>query len=671
MSASLCKPFLKWVGGKTQIIDDVLNCFPREINNYHEPCVGGGSVFIALLARAKEKKISISGALYIGDINAHLISVYVAIQKDAHQVVLLLNQIFEEFNNAPSREEYYYKVRDRFCYVHDDIYKRAAIFIFLNKTCFRGVYREGPKGFNVPYGHYTKIITDNIQQNILYIAELIKDVQFYVGDFSHVLANIRVGDFVYIDPPYAPINNTSFTSYTNYGFDNNDHNRLFAFCDELYDKRINHVISNADVELIRNHFITSKYNSKVITCRRAINSRNPESTTNELIIQSVYDCEENNNIANIATSSEDDYVYQTMLTCIGNKRKLVKNIRTVVEEIAVLVNKDKLNIVDGFAGSSVVSRELSYISDNIYTNDLEYYSYLMSYCYLVHPTLEQKERIIVHIQSMNYIAENGPFIEGIISRLYAPKDTKKVQEGERCFYTRENALIIDTLRKYIQDNVELDIVNYCLVPLLNRASIHTNTAGVFKGFYKNDNNLGCFGGKGEFALSRIMKSIKLDIPIWNNAPYKAHISNKDINTLIAELPDDIDVIYLDPPYNSHPYGSNYFMLNVIAKNEEPVDISKVSGIPSTWNKSKYNSHLPAVSSMKHLITVGLQKSKYLLISYNNEGIITDEDWKLLLAPYTVKKYEINYDTFKGCRNLKKRNNKVIEIMYLVSKMLID
>jgi len=254
---------------------------------------------------------------------------------------------------------------------------------------------------------------------------------------------------------------------------------------------------------------------------------------------------------NALEGSSDSYVYQTMLTCIGNKRKLVKNIRTIMDEIRVLLNKDKLNILDGFAGSSVVSRELSYIADNIYTNDLEQYAYLMAHCYLVNPTDEQKERIKKHIEIMNTIAEKGPFIENVISKLYAPKDSKNIQEGERCFYTRENALIIDTLRKYIQDKVEKDITTFCLVPLLNKASIHTNTAGVFKGFYKKG-NLGWFGGTGEFALSRITKPIRLDMPIWNNSTYTAHPSNKDINTLISELPNNIDVMYLYPPYNQHP-----------------------------------------------------------------------------------------------------------------------
>jgi len=224
------------------------------------------------------------------------------------------------------------------------------------------------------------------------------------------------------------------------------------------------------------------------------------------------------------------------------------------------------------------------------------------------------------------------------------------------------------LRDYITNSVEPDIVNYCLVPLLNKASINTNTAGVFKGFYK-DNNIGKFGGKGEFALSRIIKPIRLDMPIWNTMDYKAFPTNKDINVLVNELPDNIDVMYLDPPYNQHPYGSNYFMLNVIAKNEEPLELSKVSGIPTNWNKSKYNTQKTALEAMKHLMTNALSKSKYLLISYNNEGIITDSDWKILLGSYNVKKYEIKYDTYKGSRNLKDRSDKVIEVMYLVSKSI--
>ena len=256
-----------------------------------------------------------------------------------------------------------------------------------------------------------------------------------------------------------------------------------------------------------------------------------------------------------ATERRDVFVHQTMLTCIGNKRKLVGHIRSIIEDVGKVLQKNKLNIVDGFAGSSVVSRALCDLADNLYTNDMEYYAYLMAKCYLVKPSEQQREAVSRHIQAMNTLADNGPFLEGIICRLYAPRDTRNIQEGERCFYTRENALIIDTLRHYVTTQVEDELQCYCIVPLLNKASIHTNTAGVFKDFYKKG-NIGWFGGKGENALSRIMKHINLDVPVWSDTTCNAFPSNQDINELVRRLPDDIDVMYLDPPYNQHPYGSN-------------------------------------------------------------------------------------------------------------------
>jgi adenine-specific DNA-methyltransferase len=363
--------------------------------------------------------------------------------------------------------------------------------------------------------------------------------------------------------------------------------------------------------------------------------------------------------------SEEAFVTQTMLTCLGNKRKLVKGIDEIVREIVASLGKKTITIVDGFAGSTVVSRQLAYSADILYANDLERYSYLMCQCYLQTPSKENQDSIGTHIERMNLLAAEGPYVPGIICELYAPLDTNHIQDGERCFYTRENALIIDTLRKYIEEEVAIDLQTYCLVPLLTRASIHTNTAGVFKGFYKHD-GIGKFGGKGEFALTRIMKPIRVDKPIWSSREILVHCSQRDINQFIEELPSSCDVIYLDPPYNQHPYGSNYFMLNVIASNERPENISKVSGIPLEWNKSRYNKAREAYDAMAHLIATGLTKSKYLLLSYNNEGIIPLSQWDILLEPYQVKKYEIPYDTYKGSRNLGNRSNKVVEIMYLLS-----
>lgn len=369
----------------------------------------------------------------------------------------------------------------------------------------------------------------------------------------------------------------------------------------------------------------------------------------------------------MSSLNDEQFVNQTMLTCIGNKRKLVKEIKNIAQEIANRLGKEKMKIVDGFAGSSVVSRELASLAYEIHSNDMEKYSYIMARCFLEKPSKESQDEIASHIDTMNKLAEKGPYDDkGFVQKLYAPKDADNIKEGERVFYTPENAKIIDTLRKYISEKVPQNQQHYCLTPLLTRASIHANTAGVFKGFYK-DGKIGKFGGAGENALERIKRPIRLDMPIWSNYEFVAKCHNADINTLVDDLPNDIDLIYLDPPYNQHPYGSNYFMLNIIATNIEPKNISKVSGIPANWQRSAYNSHDKAVASITELLKTCLSKSAYVLLSYNDEGIIKKDDWNTIFGPYNVEKKEILYDTYKGSRNLKKRSNKVIEIMYLISK----
>lgn len=362
---------------------------------------------------------------------------------------------------------------------------------------------------------------------------------------------------------------------------------------------------------------------------------------------------------------EDSFINQPMLTCIGNKRKLVGNIQQVVSDLNK--SNSKIKIFDGFAGSNVVARSLIHHCKDIYVNDMEPYSYIMAKCIFEKPTKEQISKIKTHIEKMNKLAETGPYVKGIITKNYCPESTEDIKEGERCFYTNENGLIIDTLRDYI-DKVDSYIQHYLLGPLLIKASIHTNTAGVFKGFYKDkQTGIGSFGGTSSDALSRITQPIRLDLPIWSNNKYTPHIFNEDINNVIKKLPDDIDIIYLDPPYNQHPYSSNYFMLNLIIENKMPLKISKVSGIPSDWTRSDYNYKEKAIKSMKELLHESMKRSQYVLLSYNNEGIIKDNDWIDIFKPYKVEKKQIKYDTYKGSRNLKNRSNKVIEIIYIIQK----
>lgn len=287
------KPFLKWVGGKTQIIDHIMNKFPKEMNNYHEPFLGGGSVLLALLSLQKQKKIVIRGKIYAYDINPILINVYKNVQKNRDELLHHVSKYMKEYKDIEgdvikrkpgnieeaktSKESYYYWLRSQFNKMDKTSIECSALFMILNKLCFRGMYREGPNGFNVPYGHYKK--TPIICKDLNEISDLIQNVEFIQSDFSESLKNVSENDFVYLDPPYAPENDKSFVGYTADGFNLETHENLFDLVKNL---KCKFVMSNAKVKLVTDTF--KGFYCEEIVARRAINSKKPESTTTEVII---------------------------------------------------------------------------------------------------------------------------------------------------------------------------------------------------------------------------------------------------------------------------------------------------------------------------------------------------------------------------------------------------
>jgi DNA adenine methylase len=297
------KPILKWVGGKTQILDKLLTNFPTEMNDYHEPFVGGGSVLLELLARKHEGKLRINGTVHAYDLNEPLIYVYKNIQSYHVELYDNLQTLIKHYNESPidgplnrkptnlteaklSKENYYYWIRSEYNRMTPEektMMIGSAMFIFMNKTCFRGVFRVGPNGFNVPYGHPKNPEIIN-WEHLVDVHNLIQGVVFQCCDFTVPLSNTGLTDrdFVYLDPPYAPETETSFVGYTELGFDLEKHNSLFRLCRSMPAK---FVMSNADVKLVRDNFGGDKYKTESILCKRAINSKNPESKTSEVIIK--------------------------------------------------------------------------------------------------------------------------------------------------------------------------------------------------------------------------------------------------------------------------------------------------------------------------------------------------------------------------------------------------
>lgn len=360
-----------------------------------------------------------------------------------------------------------------------------------------------------------------------------------------------------------------------------------------------------------------------------------------------------------------EYLSEQIITYLGNKRALLDFIGTALDVVREELGQETLDMVDLFAGSGVVSRYFKRYARTLYANDLESYSKTINECYLANRNEVNHEALVRYFTKIKSRLDAGPLTAGFITELYSPRDDEHIQQGERAFYTARNARYIDTARCLI-DTVPEEYRCYLLAPLLYEASVHNNTSGVFKGFYKNsETGIGQFGGNGRHALSRIMADIELKLPVFSRYACEVHVLQEDANALAATLPP-VDLVYMDPPYNQHPYGSNYFMLNLINNYQRPQEISCVSGIPNGWNKSVYNNRKSAKEAMRDLCRK--LDTKYLLISFSDDGFISRDEMTAMLSEVgDVRVLDREYNTFRACRNLCNRDIHVKEYLYLVKK----
>ena len=388
-------------------------------------------------------------------------------------------------------------------------------------------------------------------------------------------------------------------------------------------------------------------------------------------------------------SENPQFLQSQLITYIGNKRSLLDFIGGGVHEVQKRLGRDRLSCLDIFAGSGIVSRYLKQYASSITVNDLENYSCIINRCYLSNKSKIDIEKLqTLHAGLCKKIdkkmaalekSEGGFKQSGFISELYAPADENQIEKGERCFYTPYNAAYLDVARQLIEKDVPPELRDFFIAPLLSEASIHANTAGIFKGFYKNSKTgTGQFGGNGRNALSRIRGKISLPFPVFSEFDCKSRVFNCDANSLIENTEllynksftnsGSFDLAYFDPPYNQHPYGSNYFMLNLLAKYRRPDEdkISRVSGIPRDWNRSDYNKKRKVAEVFVELVQK--VRARYVLISFNSEGFIPkDEMISMLSSCGKVEVLESDYNAFRGSRNLSGREIHVKEFLFLVEK----
>ena len=267
-------PFVKWAGGKRQLLAQIRERMPREYNRYYEPFIGGGAVVFDLLPE---------NAL-INDINEALINAYVQIRENVDSFLDNINRIDSAIGE--DGKAYYYSMRNLYNMklekMEYDI-ELAALFVFLNKHCFNGLYRVNSKGlFNVPYNNSKRVSCD--EESIRMTSDYLKRVTIITGDFEDACRNSGRGDFVFLDSPYAPLNPTSFESYTKEGFTLESHERLARLYDELTERGCYCMLTNHNTELIEQLYGNKGYAISVVNVKRMINSDANNRKGQEVII---------------------------------------------------------------------------------------------------------------------------------------------------------------------------------------------------------------------------------------------------------------------------------------------------------------------------------------------------------------------------------------------------
>ncbi len=271
------KPFVKWAGGKRQLIPVLNKEFPQKCGTYFETFLGGGAVLFHLLSQNPNQKCSVS------DLNSDLVLTYITIRDRVEELISSLKKHSKKYSD--DKNSYYYKIREQ---EPKEQIEKSSRLIFLNRTCFNGLYRVNSKGkFNVPLGRYSNPNIVN-EENLMAVSRILqsKKITITCRDFSSILGDAKKDDFIYFDPPYQPVSQTAnFTSYTNRDFNFEDLKRLADLCNDLDSKGCKVILSNSNTSEVKDMF-DRNWKIKKIQVNRAINSDSKKRTGHsELVIK--------------------------------------------------------------------------------------------------------------------------------------------------------------------------------------------------------------------------------------------------------------------------------------------------------------------------------------------------------------------------------------------------
>ena len=614
------KPILKWAGGKTQMLSELLPRVPENYGKYIEPFFGGGALFFAL--QPKEA--------IIADSNPEIINVYKQVAEHTEEVIHKLS-IYE------NTEECFYRIRGQ-DWARIDMIEAAARTIYLNKTCFNGLYRVNRHGqFNTPFGRYKnpKICdTDSIRA----AAEVLRSAIIVCGDYNDVLERYaESGDFVFLDPPYVPVSAyADFKRYTKEQFREEDHRRLAEQVEKLRQRGCYVIETNSSAPLV--HKLYSTYRIDVIQTKRAISSKADTRTGEDVIITAYPDKHRNAEIASLPDQA-DKYPPTRFM---GSKKKLLGAIWGVAQRFSFDT------ALDLFSGSGTVSYMLKAQGKAVTSNDY------MAMCHVFSKAMIENNFTKVTREEIEWlVTDHGTdgFVENTFKDLYFPDDDNH---------------LIDVIRANIK-NMNDEYKQAVAMTALIRSCMKKRPRGLFTYVgLKTSND----DGRRDLIIG-MEQQFRENIAAVNNAVFDNGRKNLALRDNAMDIPDfRPDLVYMDPPYYSplsdNEYVRRYHFLEGLACDWQGVEIQQ-------HTKTKKFKSYPTPFSSKTGAAEAFNKlfEKYrdsiLIVSYSSNSLPTQQEMIEIMKNHKkhVDVVPIDYTySFGNQKTAKTHRQKVQEYLFI-------
>lgn len=584
---SKVQPFLKWAGGKTQLLAELTKYIPQKYGTYFEPFVGGGALFFYLKPK---------NAVLV-DTNPELVNCYAIVRDEPGKLIAALKKGFV------NREEYYYKIRDQKPDKLDPV-SRAARFIYLNKTCFNGLYRVNKEGrFNVPFG---KRINPSIceERKLLAAHKSLQGVQIICDSYDKVVRfETKRGDFVFFDPPYHPVGGHSdFKRYTKEFFYEEDHIALRDLVKELVDRGVFVLLTNSNTEFVRKLYNGFEY--KIVNTRRNISSNAETRTGQDLIV-----------IATVAQkktpsyfSLQSDQVLKNFpgTRFMGSKYRVLPFIWDCIKDLPFE------SVIDAFSGSGCVSYMFKQAGKRVISNDFMHFSSHIANALIENSSVKLNHHDVRLLLSPN--KRNSGFISKNFKGLY---------------FTDEENRFLDTARA----NVDLLADRYkksIALSALARACMKRRARGIFTfvGDRYND-------GRRDMKMT-LREHFEENIAAFNNAVFDNGQQNKASNGDIFDLNLKADLVYFDPPYftpkSDNDYCRRYHFVEGLVRKWDGLVIQEHT---KTKKFKKYETPFSARNTVDKAFDDLFNKFKdsILVVSYSSNSIPSKSGLIELLRKY--------------------------------------